>query len=209
MLTRYAALVFTILAFATSARAENAANTDIDLDFSVVTGLTGGPTSYLDGIKEMHWVLVVTNKCGLDEQHLRASAKSTFTKSKLGFVSSEEAPPEYFFDRPLFQIAITALPAEKSFRVTARDRKTARKTAKVFGKSGPGCAASISAQVIAPIEGARFVYNKKPVQKPSMLTIWQDRYGYRGQVIYEPNEQIVRKIEEIVDGLIRDSPDEP
>ena len=105
MLTRYAALVFTILAFATSARAENAANSDIDLDFSIVTGLTGGPTSYLDGINEMHWVLAVTNKCGLDEQHLRASAKSTFTKSKLGFVSSEEAPPEYFFDRPLFRIA--------------------------------------------------------------------------------------------------------
>jgi hypothetical protein len=36
MLTRYAALVFTILAFAASARAENAANTDIDLDFSIV-----------------------------------------------------------------------------------------------------------------------------------------------------------------------------
>src|SRR5262249_25255604 len=163
-----------------SARAENAANTDIDLDFSVVTSLTGGPTSYLDGIKEMHWVLVVTNKCGLDEQHLRASAKSTFTKSKLGFVSSEEAPPEYFFDRPLFQIAITALPA------------------------APGCAASIPAQVIAPIEGARFVYNKKPVQKPSMLTIWRDMYGYGGRVIYEPNKQIVRKIQEIVDGLIKD-----
>ena len=99
MLTRYAALVFTILAFATSARAENAANSDIDLDFSIVTGLTGGPTSYLDGINEMHWVLAVTNKCGLDEQHLRASAKSTFTKSKLVFVSSEEAPSEYFFER--------------------------------------------------------------------------------------------------------------
>jgi hypothetical protein len=79
MLTRYVALVFMILAFATSARAENGANTDIDLDFSIVAGLTGGPTSYLDGIKERLWVLVVTNKCGLDEQHLRASAKSTFT----------------------------------------------------------------------------------------------------------------------------------
>jgi hypothetical protein len=180
MLTRYAALGFTILAFATSVRAEDAANTDVDLDFSIVAGLRGGPTSYLDGIKEIHWVLAVTNKCGLDEQHLRASAKSTFTKSKLGFVSSEEAPPEYFFDRPLFRIAITALPAES------------------------GCAASISAQVIAPIEGARFVYNNKPVQKPSMLTIWQDMYGDGGQVIYEPKKQIVRKIEEIVDGLIKD-----
>jgi len=78
MLTRYPALVLTILAFATSARAENDANTDIDLDFSIIAGLTGGPTSYLDGIKEMHWVLVVTNKCGIDEQHLRASAKATF-----------------------------------------------------------------------------------------------------------------------------------
>ena len=177
MLTRYAALVFTFLAFATSARP---ANTDIDLDFSIVTGLTGGPTSYLDGIKEIHWVLAVTNKCGLDEQHLRASAKSTFTKSKLGFVSSEEAPPEQLFDRPLFQIAITALPAE------------------------PGCAASISAQLIAPIEGARFVHNKKPLSRHSELTIWRDMYGFGTQVIYEPNEQIGRKLEEIVDGLIKD-----
>jgi len=180
MLTRYAALVFTILAFATSTRAENDANTDIDLDFSIIAGLTGGPTSYLDGIKEMHWVLVITNKCGLDEQPLRASAKATFTKSKLGFVSSEEASPEHFFDRPLFRIAITALPAES------------------------GCAASISAQVIAPIEGARFVHDKKPIQEPSVMTIWQDQYGDGGQVIYEPKKQIVRKIEQIVDGLIKD-----
>ncbi len=180
MLTRYAALVFTILAIATPARAEDAANTDIDLDFSIVAGLSGGPTSYLDGIKEIHWVLVVTDKCGLDEPQLKASAKSAFAKSKLGFVSSEEAPSEDFFERPLFQIAITVLPAE------------------------PGCAASISAQVMAPIEGARFVYNKKPVQKPSMLTIWQDKYGNGGQAIYEPNEQIARKIEDIVDGLIKD-----
>lgn len=179
MLTRYAALVFTILAFVTSARAEDAANTDIDLDFSILSGLmVGGPTSYLDGIKEMHWALVMINRCGLDEQHLRASAKSTFSKSKLGFVSSNEAPTERLFDRPLFRIVIKALPAER------------------------GCVASISAQVIAPIEGARFVYNKKPLQKPSTLTIWQDKYGDGGQVIYEPNEQIVRKVEETVDGLI-------
>jgi hypothetical protein len=180
MLTRYAALVFTFLAFATSARPENAANSDIDLDFSIVAGLAGGPTSYLDGIKEMHRVLVVIDKCGLDEQHLRDSAKSTFTKSKLGFVSSEEAPPERLFDRPLFQIAITALPAE------------------------PGCAAAISARVIAPIEGARFVHNKKPLSKYSDLTIWRDKYGFGTQVIYEPNEQIGRKLEEIADGLIED-----
>lgn len=182
MLTRSAALVFTILALATSARAKNAANTDIDLDFSILSGLmVGGPTSYLDRIKEMHWKLVVINRCGLDVQHLRASAKSTFSKSKLGFVSSEEAPTERLFDRPLFRIVINALPAER------------------------GCAASISAQVIAPIEGARFVYNKKPVQKrSSTLTIWQDKYHDGGRVIYEPNEQIVPKIEEIVDGLIED-----
>ena len=29
-------------------------------------------------------------------------------------------------------------------------------------------------------------------------------YGFRTQVIYEPNEQIGRKLEEIVDGLIKD-----
>jgi hypothetical protein len=174
MLTRYAALVFTFFAFATPARPENAANTDIDLDFSIVTGLVGGPTSYLDGVKETHWVLAVIDKCGLDEQHLRVSAKSTFTKSNLGFVSSEEAPPERLFDRPLFQMAITALPAE------------------------PGCAASISARVIAPIAGARFVHNKKPLSKHSELTIWRDMYGFGAQVIYEPNEQIGRKLEKIV-----------
>src|SRR3974390_2594715 len=171
MLTRYAALVFTFLAFATSARPESDANTDIDLDFSIIAGLEGGPTSYLDGIKEMHWVLAVINKCGLDEQHLRASAKSTFTKSKLGFVSSEEAPTERLFDSPLLRITITALPAE------------------------PGCAASISAQVIAPIEGARFVYNKKPLSKYAEVTIWRDTYGFGTHVICEPKKQIGRKLE--------------
>ena len=180
MLTRYAVAVFTFLALATSARSENAEDSDIDLDFSIVAGLQGGPTSYLDGIKEMHWVLAVINKCGLDEQHLRASAKSTFAKSKLEFVSSEEAPTERLFDRPLFQIAITALPAER------------------------GCAASISARVVAPIEGARFVHNKEPLSKYSEVTIWRDTYGIGTQVICEPNKQIGRKLEEIVDGLIED-----
>jgi hypothetical protein len=31
--------------------------------------------------------------------------------------------------------------------------------------------------VIAPIEGARFVYDKKPLQKPTYVTIWEDMYG--------------------------------
>lgn len=35
----------------------SAADADIDEDFSIITGLSGGPTSYLDGIKEMPWVL--------------------------------------------------------------------------------------------------------------------------------------------------------
>jgi len=33
----------------------SAADADIDEDFSIITGLSEGPTSYLDGIKKMHW----------------------------------------------------------------------------------------------------------------------------------------------------------
>jgi hypothetical protein len=100
------------------------ADADIDEDFSIITGLSGGPTSYLDGIKEMHWVLKLLDQCGLDEQHIRGSATSAFMRTKLGFVSDEDVRD--FFERPLFQLIVTALPESS------------------------GCAASISARVIAP-----------------------------------------------------------
>ena len=107
----------------------SAADVDIDEDFSIISGLSGGPTSYLDGIKELHWVLKLLDQCGLDEQHIRGSATSALMRTKLGFVSDDDVRD--FFERPLFQLIVTALPASS------------------------GCAASISARVIAPIEGAR------------------------------------------------------
>lgn len=155
----------------------SAADADIDEDFSIVTGLSGGPTSYLDGIKEMPWVLKLLDQCGLDEQHIRGSVTSAFMRTKLGFVSSDVRD---FFERPLFQLIVTALPASS------------------------GCAASISARVIAPIEGARFVYDKKPLQNPSYVTIWENKYGEGGRPIYEPNEQITARIEATIDTLINE-----
>lgn len=156
------------------------ADTDIDEDFSIVTGLSGGPTSYLDGIKKMPWVLKLLDKCGLDEQHIRGSATSAFTRTKLGFVSSSDEDVRYFFERPLFQLIVTALPADS------------------------GCAASISARVIAPVEGARFVYDKKPLQKPTFVTNWENMYGEGGLVIYEPHEQITVRIEATIETLINE-----
>jgi hypothetical protein len=154
MPTRYAlflSMIFIVVPI--SARAQNsAADADIDEDFSIITGLSGGPTSYLDGIKKMHWVLKLLDQCGLDEQHIRGSATSAFMRTKLGFVSSDEDVRD-FFERPLFQLIVTALPASS------------------------GCAASISARVIAPIEEARFVYDKKPLQKHTCVTIWESMYG--------------------------------
>ena len=152
----------------------SAADADIGEDFSIVSGLSGGPTSYLDGIKKMHWVLKLLDQCGLDEQHIRGSATSAIMRTKLGFVSSDED----VLERPLFQLIVTALPASS------------------------GCAASISARVIAPIEGARFVYDKKPLQKPTFVTIWEDEYGEGGRAIYESHEQITAKIEATIDTLI-------
>jgi len=157
----------------------SAADADIDEDFSIITGLSGGPTSYLDGIKKMHWVLKLLDQCGLDEQHIRGSATSAFMRTKLGFVSSDEDVHD-FFERPLFQLIVTALPASS------------------------GCAASISARVIAPIEGARFVYDKKPLQKYTYVTIWEDTYGEGGRAIYEPHEQITARIEASIDTLINE-----
>src|SRR6185503_12401282 len=84
------------------------------------------------------------------------SAMSAFIRTKLGFVSSDEDVRD-FFERPLFQLIVTALPASS------------------------GCAASISARVIAPIEGARFVYDKKPLQKHTYVTIWENMYGEGGR----------------------------
>jgi hypothetical protein len=69
----------------------------------------------------------------------------------------------------LFQLIVTALPASS------------------------GCAASISARVIAPIEGARFVYDKKPLQKHTYVTIWENMYGEGGRAIYEPHQKITGK----------------
>jgi hypothetical protein len=158
----------------------SAADADIDEDFSIVSGLSGGPTSYLDGIKKMPWVLKLLDQCGLDEQHIRGSATSAFMRTKLGFVSSSDEDVRDFFERPLFQLIVTALPASS------------------------GCAASISARVIAPIEGARFVYDKKPLQKPTYVTIWEDMYGEGGRAIYEPHEQITARIEATIDTLINE-----
>jgi hypothetical protein len=156
----------------------SAADADIDEDFSIVSGLSGGPTSYLDGIKKMHWVLKLLDQCGLDEQHIRGSATSAIMRTKLGFVSDEDVRD--FFERPLFQLVVTALPANS------------------------GCAASISARVIAPIEGARFVYDKKPLQKPTFVTIWESEYGEGGRAIYESREQITASIEATIDILINE-----
>ena len=146
----------------------SAADADIDEDFSIITGLSGGPTSYLDGIKKMHWVLKLLDQCGLDEQHIRGSATSAFMRTKLGFVSSDED----VLERPLFQLIVTALPASS------------------------GCAASI--------EGARFVYDKKPLQKHTCVTIWESTYGEGGRAIYEPHEQITARIEATIDTLINE-----
>jgi hypothetical protein len=156
----------------------SAADADIDDDFSIISGLSGGPTSYLDGIKEMHWVLKLLDQCGLDEQHIRGSATSALMRTKLGFVSDDDV--RGFFERPLFQLTVTALPASS------------------------GCAASISARVIAPIEGARFVYDKKPLQKPTFVTIWESEYGEGGRAIYESHEQITARIEATIDTLINE-----
>ena len=147
---------------------------DVDEDFSIIAGLSGGPTSYLDGIKEMPWVLKLLDQCGLDEQHVRGSATSAIMRTKLGFVSSDED----VLERPLFQLIVTVLPASS------------------------GCAASISARVIAPIEGARFAHDKKPLQKHTDVTIWEDTYGAGGQPIYEPHEQITARIDATIDILI-------
>ena len=147
---------------------------DIDEDFSVVAGLSGGPTSYLDGIKEMPWALKLLDQCGLDEQQIRSSATSAIIRTKLRFVSSDED----VLERPLFQLIVTVLPASS------------------------GCAASISARVIAPIEGARFTHGKKPLQKYTDVTIWQDTYGAGGQAIYEPHEQIAARIETTIETFI-------
>jgi hypothetical protein len=78
MLTRYTlflSMIFIVVPI--SARAQNsAADADIDEDFSIITGLSGGPTSYLDGIKKMHWVLKLLDQCGLDEQHIRGRRRA-------------------------------------------------------------------------------------------------------------------------------------
>jgi hypothetical protein len=157
----------------------SAADADIDEDFSIITGLSGGPTSYLDGIKKMPWVLKLLDQCGLDEPHIRGSATSAIMRTKLGFVSENDKDVDVL-EQPLFQLIVTALPASS------------------------GCAASISARVTAPIEGARFVYDKKPLQKPTFVTIWESAHGEGGQAIYEPAEQISARIEATIDTLINE-----
>jgi hypothetical protein len=155
------------------------ADADIDEDFSIITGLSGGPTSYLDGIKKMPWVLKLTDQCGLDERHIRGLATNAIMRTKLGFVSESDEDVDVL-EQPLFQLIVTALPASS------------------------GCAASISARVIAPIEGARFVYDEKPLQKYMVVTIWESMYGEVGRPIYEPHERITARIEATIDTLINE-----
>jgi hypothetical protein len=54
------------------------------------------------------------------------------------------------------------------------------------------------------MEGARFVYDKKPLQKPTYVTIWENMYGEGGRAIYEPHEQITARIEATIDTLINE-----
>lgn len=157
----------------------SAADADIDEDFSIISGLSGGPTSYLDGIKEMPWILKLLDRCGLDEQHIREAATNAFMRTKLGFVSSDEDAGN-IFERSFFQLVVTALP------------------------ESAGCAASISARVVAPVEGARFVYDNKPLQEPTFVTIWESEYGEGGRAIYEPDKQVTARIEATVDTLINE-----
>ena len=111
MLTRYAlflSMVFIVVPI--SARAQNsAAEADIDEDFSIITGLSGGPTSYLDGIKKC----IGCSNCLINAVWTSStpggSATSAFMRTKLGFVSSDEGVRD-FFDRPLFQLIVKALP---------------------------------------------------------------------------------------------------
>jgi hypothetical protein len=156
------------------------ADADLDEDFSIISGLSGGPTSYLDGIKQMHWVLKLLDQCGLDEQHIRASATSAVMRTKLGFVPESDEDVRDIFEHPLFQLIVTALPEDSE------------------------CAASIAARVIAPIEGAHFVYDKKPLQKPTYVTIWESTYGDGGHAIYGPNGKMTAKIEATIDSLINE-----
>ena len=177
----YAEKIVAIVAgdkIAQSSDANASSDFDIDDDFSIISGLSGGPTSYLDGIKEMHWVLKLQDQCDLDETHIRGAAASAITRTKLGFVTDDDVSD--FFEHPLFQLIVTALPARS------------------------GCAASIAARVSAPVEGARFVYDKKPLQKPTYVTIWESSYGENGQVICEPHKQITDKIDATVDTLINE-----
>ncbi len=163
---------------AQNSAADTDSDTDIDDDFSIVSGMSGGPTSYLDGMKEMHWVLKLQDQCGLDEKHIRAATTSAIMRTKLGFVTDDDVSD--FFEHPLFQLIVTSLPASS------------------------GCAAAIAARVIAPVEGAHFVYDKKPLQKPTYVTIWESSYGENGKAIYEPHKQITAKIEATVDALINE-----
>src|SRR5262245_35927455 len=164
----------------TTLASNSAVDADIDEDFSIITGLSGGPTSYLDGIEKMPWVLLLSDQCRLDEQHIRGSATSAIIRWKLGFVSESDKDVDVL-EQPLLQLIVTALPASS------------------------GCAASISARVIAPIEGARFVYDKKPLQKHTTeVTIWESMYGEGGRPIYEPHEQITARIEATIDTLINE-----
>ena len=65
--------------------------------------------------------------------------------------------------------------------------------------------ASISASLIAPTEGARFVYDKKPLQKPTYVAdLGEHVYGEGGRAIYEPHEQITARIEATIDTLINE-----
>jgi hypothetical protein len=126
-------------------------------------------------------VLKLLDKCDLDEQRIRGSAASAIKRTKLGFVrSDEDEDGSVFFERPLFQLIVTALPVSS------------------------GCAASLSARVTAPVEGARFVYDQKRLQKPTFVTIWQDMHEEGGRVIYEPHEQITARIESTIETLINE-----
>jgi hypothetical protein len=148
-----------------------------------MAGFMGGPTPYLQGVKEVVWELSVTSNCNsLRDDNLRSAAAFTLNASGSRFVNYGELLK--MGDTPTVQNRLN----QPNLRLGVRAMSV-----------GAACFADIDAHVEAAIEGGQFIFNRKPIGRGAGMNIWFDA----GEMISAPSNEIEGRVSQVLDRIIK------
>lgn len=145
--------------------------------------LPGGPTPYLQGVKEMVWELSVVGDCTwLREDNLRSATTFTLNASGLRFVNwgellkmGDTPNVRNRLNQPTLRLGVRALAV------------------------GSACFVDIDAHVEVAIEGGHFIFNKQPLGPGAGMNIWHDA----GEMISAPSNEIEGRASQVLDRIIK------